>query len=1187
MFLYSSQEKISWSNGFIFLAKENLVVKWSYIPWKRKYRGQMFLYSAQKKISWSNVLIFLAKENLVVKCSYIPRKRKSRGKMFLYSSQKKISWSNVLVFLTRENLEVKCSCIPRNRKSRGQMFLYSSQEKISWSNVLIFPAKENLVVKCSYIPRKRKSRGQMFLYSSQKKISWSNVLIFLARENLEVKCSYIPRKSKSRGQMFLYSSQKQISWSNVLIFLAKANLVVKCSFIPRKSKSRGQMFFYSSQKQISWSNVLIFLAKENLVVKCSYIPRKRKSRGQMFLYSSQKKISWSNVLIFLARENLEVKCSYIPRKSKSRGQMFLYSSQKQISWSNVLIFLAKANLVVKCSFIPCKSKSRGQMFFYSSQRQISWSNVLIFLAKENLVVKCSYIPRKRKSRVLTEMKTVNTAKYYLPILTSSLVTTCVTGIIMLPAAAKYYTNVTEENCTTVMTEIPLLSIIPNSFKSYGRYPRAWVNRTTDYNSNISLPTDPDQLAELISSLSSDTREPSMTVIKPDFPNISSSSTSKDINKTSKRCVNKTSSAISQKTATAEGLTTNRLIENNNSLMTDQSSNDSTEATAESLSINSKIAEYITNIPRVNNETKIISTKTVTSISTTPKTHTLSEIINTTAESIKLQTLPVKPITDTHTISNNLGLLPTESVRLSKTDNEIFATEPNTNGPRKLFTETGILENSIMKTSPRKPISIVSYVNNTPQILATESTIIANPITLSKELETVNHTAQTLPMESIIFAPTFNNIPQTLSTKSVYSENTTSHSLLMTPLTVVPAYKNTTQIETTKEHIPVNKENNTDSLAIISELIKSISAMFIVPHTSQYSLRHDSSFAKRKEKSKTSDSLVTHQGIHYSKIYVNDLNNSSSVNNSELTIEFYSPKSFNSNNVLNLEDTLTTNQKLIKTNISNFDHINTNTTNEISRISNSSTVVTTNKNKTLVSDSNTNITDSLQGIPHLAQVSDIPHDVQLINLTPTFPSTNIIYQNFTYQKQKDSPDGNHSLQEEQVSEVPPKHRRSSTMNLISLEKEMHAVLASRLPLGIDADLLDLWNAPYLQRLQHVNHEMVDEILQTDIRQPPGNTECPMAYNELIHMNLRRMLGLLLITLPQSLKEIEDAIWDPDLETYFFRPQEKNLFDIKSCRECYTRDSMGVCREIFFCKNGAAPGAKPRLTQEQILLMLKKG
>ncbi|XP_064085067.1 mucin-5AC-like [Macrobrachium nipponense] len=156
---------------------------------------------------------------------------------------------------------------------------------------------------------------------------------------------------------------------------------------------------------------------------------------------------------------------------------------------------------------------------------------------------------------------------------------------------------------------------------------------------------------------------------------------------------------------------------------------------------------------------------------------------------------------------------------------------------------------------------------------------------------------------------------------------------------------------------------------------------------------------------------------------------------------------------------------------------------------------------------------------------------------------------------------------------------------SLEKEMYTVLASRLPLALDPDLLYLWRAPYLQRLKHTNHEMVDVILQSDVRTPPGSAECPLAYQKVVLLNLQRMLGLLLLSLPQSLKEVEEVLWDPDLENYLFRPQGKAILDVNTCKgSCYTMDSLGICREIFFCKDGATPGIAPRLTPEQLQKLL---
>ncbi|XP_068227284.1 mucin-3A-like [Palaemon carinicauda] len=164
-------------------------------------------------------------------------------------------------------------------------------------------------------------------------------------------------------------------------------------------------------------------------------------------------------------------------------------------------------------------------------------------------------------------------------------------------------------------------------------------------------------------------------------------------------------------------------------------------------------------------------------------------------------------------------------------------------------------------------------------------------------------------------------------------------------------------------------------------------------------------------------------------------------------------------------------------------------------------------------------------------------------------------------------------------------KAEPIDLRSLEKELNSVLASRLPLALDPDLLYLWRAPYLQRLRHSNHEMVDIILQSEVRTPPESSECPNDYQKVVLLNLQRMLGLLLLTLPQSLKEVEEIIWNPDLENYLFRPQGKAILDVTTCKgSCYTMDSQGLCREIFFCKDGTSPGLAPRLSPEQLRRLL---
>lgn len=77
--------------------------------------------------------------------------------------------------------------------------------------------------------------------------------------------------------------------------------------------------------------------------------------------------------------------------------------------------------------------------------------------------------------------------------------------------------------------------------------------------------------------------------------------------------------------------------------------------------------------------------------------------------------------------------------------------------------------------------------------------------------------------------------------------------------------------------------------------------------------------------------------------------------------------------------------------------------------------------------------------------------------------------------------------------------------------------------------------YRARLQFANHEMVDKLLQQESLTPsylPG--ECPMRYYERRNNLLKRLVGLLLLALPQSLQELEEAAWDDDLENNFFRP-----------------------------------------------------
>ncbi|XP_027219619.2 mucin-3A isoform X2 [Penaeus vannamei] len=161
-------------------------------------------------------------------------------------------------------------------------------------------------------------------------------------------------------------------------------------------------------------------------------------------------------------------------------------------------------------------------------------------------------------------------------------------------------------------------------------------------------------------------------------------------------------------------------------------------------------------------------------------------------------------------------------------------------------------------------------------------------------------------------------------------------------------------------------------------------------------------------------------------------------------------------------------------------------------------------------------------------------------------------------------------------------------LQEMEKELSDLLREQIALLLTDDIAETLYMSYRARLQFANHEMVDKLLQQESLTPsylPG--ECPMRYYERRNNLLKRLVGLLLLALPQSLQELEEAAWDDDLENNFFRPGEKNILDVPECRECYTKDSLGNCREIFFCKAGSSADVRTGLSPEDLKRLLALG
>ncbi|KAG0730593.1 Retrovirus-related Pol polyprotein from type-2 retrotransposable element R2DM [Chionoecetes opilio] len=157
--------------------------------------------------------------------------------------------------------------------------------------------------------------------------------------------------------------------------------------------------------------------------------------------------------------------------------------------------------------------------------------------------------------------------------------------------------------------------------------------------------------------------------------------------------------------------------------------------------------------------------------------------------------------------------------------------------------------------------------------------------------------------------------------------------------------------------------------------------------------------------------------------------------------------------------------------------------------------------------------------------------------------------------------------------PPSPTPTLMLTLQEIEERMNRLLKKQIPgLAQSSGWTTEFQKPYSQRIKAVNHELVDKILQTDYEDIPAalheNTSaCHLPESRLsLLLHKQTLLFLLLQALPQSLKEVEDAAHDPEITDYIFRPEKKAVFDVHTCRQCYALDANGVCREVFFCKNG---------------------
>lgn len=150
-----------------------------------------------------------------------------------------------------------------------------------------------------------------------------------------------------------------------------------------------------------------------------------------------------------------------------------------------------------------------------------------------------------------------------------------------------------------------------------------------------------------------------------------------------------------------------------------------------------------------------------------------------------------------------------------------------------------------------------------------------------------------------------------------------------------------------------------------------------------------------------------------------------------------------------------------------------------------------------------------------------------------------------------------------------------LKLSEIWEELKHFLTKQIPLVLPSEWAQPFKKSYLERIRAANHEIVDKLLQaeddedesTDNHQR-GNDTCRLPEKRLAHLfYLRTILVLLLQALPQTVEEVEEAAWNPEITDYIFRPERRAVFDVYGCRECYALDATGVCRELFYCKDGS--------------------
>ncbi|XP_042223867.1 uncharacterized protein LOC121867808 [Homarus americanus] len=134
-----------------------------------------------------------------------------------------------------------------------------------------------------------------------------------------------------------------------------------------------------------------------------------------------------------------------------------------------------------------------------------------------------------------------------------------------------------------------------------------------------------------------------------------------------------------------------------------------------------------------------------------------------------------------------------------------------------------------------------------------------------------------------------------------------------------------------------------------------------------------------------------------------------------------------------------------------------------------------------------------------------------------------------------------------------------------------MMKTKLPQLMNPEITELLKKPYLLRTR-VAQRKLGATLQEPLPPPLNTTRqttittCPLLHLQQLLEHLSKTLGFMLSMLPQSLEELEEAMWNDPIQYNFFREDGRVILDVNNCVECYAKDPTGKCRELFFCKGG---------------------